>query len=258
MDEYLTFASALAKEAGAIMKTFFGTEHSLPKWKNANDPVTLADKSINTLVIDKIKASYPDHGVLGEEESFNTGAEYLWVVDPVDGTIPFVLGLPISTFLISLVINGRPKVGVAYNPWIDLMYHAQEGQGAYCNNKKLTMTEPATKFIEFISWHSSPFSKELEGVKEKLEAAGLSPQNFAGGNSRYSVAENRLYGVIFGGKDPWDAALLDLLIHEAGGKVTDMDGNQLDFRESIHGAVAGTHKTHAELLRIVKNENHRD
>lgn len=256
--EYLDFAMALAREAGDIMKTFFGTEHSLPSWKNANDPVTLADKNINTLVIDKIKASYKDHGVLGEEESFNIDAEYLWVVDPVDGTIPFVLGLPISTFLISLVIEGRPKIGVAYNPWIDLMYYAQEGSGAFCNKKKLIMDQPVTKFVEFISWYTSPFREELIGVKERLETAGLSPQNFAGGNSRYGVAENKLHGVIFGGKDPWDTAVLDLLVNEAGGKVTDLDGNQLDFRKPIHGTVAGTERTHTQLMEIIKDENHRD
>jgi myo-inositol-1(or 4)-monophosphatase len=252
-DQYLEFAKELAKEAGEIMQTFFGTEQALPSWKNINDPVTLADKAINTLVIEKIKAAYKDHGVLGEEEAYNTEAKNLWVVDPIDGTIPFVLGVPVSTFLIALAVEGRPKVAVAHNPWIDLTYYAEEGKGAFRNGIKLKINEPKTKFVEFIYWHGSPFEYELNNVRQKLEEAGLSPQNFAGGNSRYGVADNRLYGVIFGGKDPWDSAVLDLLLHEAGGKVTDLDGKIMDFRESIHGTVAGTMKTHAELMEIIKN-----
>jgi fructose-1,6-bisphosphatase/inositol monophosphatase family enzyme len=251
-DKYLDFAKALSKEAGSIMKTYFGTEHSLPSWKKANDPVTFADKSINSLVIDKIKASYPEHGVLGEEEVYKTDSQNLWVVDPVDGTIPFILGLPISTFLIALVVGGRPRVAVAYNPWIELMYYAQEGGGAYRNDVKLQITKPATKFVEFIHWRGSPYWEELKGVQGRLEAVGLSPQNFAGGNSRYGVADNRLYGVIFSGKDPWDTAVLDLLVHEAGGKVTDLEGKQLDFRNPIHGTVAGSKIIHSELMDIIK------
>ncbi len=253
MSEYLDFAKSLAQEAGAIMKANFGTDRALPDWKNANDPVTFTDKSINSLVISKIKASYPSHGVLGEEEAFNIDAKQLWVVDPVDGTIPFILGLPISAFLISLVVDGRPKVAVALNPWINLMYYAQEGAGAYRNEAQLKIEEPQTKFVEYIYWHGSPLKEELKDVRQKLEEAGLSPQNFAGGSSRYGVAENKLYGVIFCGKDPWDTAVLDLLVNEAGGKVTDINGKVLDFRKPIKGTVAGSRRTHAELMGIIKS-----
>jgi fructose-1,6-bisphosphatase/inositol monophosphatase family enzyme len=86
----------------------------------------------------------------------------------------------------------------------------------------------------------------------------LSPQNFAGGSLRYGVADNRLYGVIFAGKDPWDSVVLDLIVTEAGGVVTDLEGKELDFRGPIKGTVAGSKKTHQELMEMIKNANYRD
>jgi fructose-1,6-bisphosphatase/inositol monophosphatase family enzyme len=256
LENYLEFAKGLAGEAGEIMKKYLSTEDALPEWKKANDPVTIADKTINDLVINRIKSSFKDHGILGEEKSHNQDREYLWVVDPLDGTIPYILGLPIATFLIALVVDGRPKVAVAYSPWIDLMFWAEEGKGAFRNGKKLRIHHPNTKIIEFIFWNSSPFKEQLTGVRELLEEAGLSPQNFAGGFSRYGVAENKLFGVIFSGDDPWDVAVLDLLVNEAGGKVTDLHGDTLDLRGPIQGAVAGSSETHAKLMGIIKNAHH--
>lgn len=253
MNDYLDFAKSLAQEAGEIMKQYFREETTLPVWKNPNDPVTKADKAINTLVIDKIKSNFPNHGILGEEESFNSESKDLWLVDPIDGTIPFILGQPISTFLLAFTRDGRPEVAVAYNPWIDVMYWGQKGAGAFCNGKRLNISESQTKFIELILWSSAPFKSLLSGIGEKIERAGLSPQNFAGGSSRYGIADNRLYGVIFAGKDPWDSAVLDLVVTEAGGLVSDLDGNQLDFRKPIKGTVAGSKRTHQELLEMIQN-----
>jgi myo-inositol-1(or 4)-monophosphatase len=257
-DEYLKFAKELAKEAGDIMKRYFREESTLPNWKNPNDPVTKADQAINSLVIEKIKSKYPNHGILGEEESFNSKNENLWLVDPVDGTIPFILGQPISAFLLAFTKEGRPEIAVAYNPWIDIMHWAVKGKGAFCNGKELKISEPQTKFVELILWNTAPLKNQLSGIHEKLEKAGLSPQNFAGGNSRYGVAENRLYGVIFAGKDPWDSVVLDLVVTEAGGVATDLNGKTLDFRGQIYGTVAGSRKTHRELMEMVSNENHRN
>jgi len=251
-EEYLNFAKMLAKEAGKVMKQYFKQESVLPDWKHPNDPVTKADKTINELVIENIKSVYPEHGVLGEEQSFNSDSKNLWVLDPIDGTIPYILGQPISAFLLAFTIDGRPQVVVAYNPWIELMYWAVKGEGAYCNGQLLTITEPQTKFVELILWNTAPYRKMLSGITGQLETAGLSPQNFAGGTSRYGVAENKLYGVIFAGKDPWDSVVLDLIVSEAGGVVTDLKGNKLDFRGPIKGTVAGSKKTHQLLLEMIE------
>src|SRR5690606_7148188 len=109
MDEYLAFAKTLATEAGQIMRDHFvlGID---TEWKQDATPLTIADTSINQLVIDQVKQRFPTHGVLGEEASFGTDREYLWVVDPVDGTMPYSHGIPTSTFSLALVQNGQPIV----------------------------------------------------------------------------------------------------------------------------------------------------
>lgn len=155
MNDYLNFAKELARDASVVMKRYFRAQDDLPEWKKINDPVTIADKTINTQVIEKIKRIFPDHGILGEEESYNPDREKLWIVDPIDGTIPYILGLPISTFLVALLVEGRPEVAVAYNPWIDLMYYSQKSHGSFCNDKKLVIQEPQTRFVELIMWNGS-------------------------------------------------------------------------------------------------------
>src|SRR3990167_10128728 len=106
LDEYLNFAKELAKEAGEIMSLSFANGTSR-EWKEDRTPVTEADTKINSLVIERIKAKYPDNGVWGEEESHNLGVQMTWVCDPVDRTMPFSHGLPISTFALSLARDGR-------------------------------------------------------------------------------------------------------------------------------------------------------
>src|SRR5690606_26788011 len=95
--EYLSFAKQLAIEAGAIMHKYHRSARRTTTWKDDNSPVTLADRDINSLVIQKIKDTFPDHGVIGEEESYEADRSYVWVVDPIDGTAPFDLGMQCST-----------------------------------------------------------------------------------------------------------------------------------------------------------------
>lgn len=141
MDEYLETAKQLAEQAGAIMLEYFqlGVEHET---KADNSPVTVADKKINKMVIDFIESKYPDHNVMGEEESSdNTQSEYLWVCDPIDGTIPFTLGIPTSLFSLALVHDGVPVIGVLYDPYFKRMFEAVKGQGVLLNGEKIEVNK---------------------------------------------------------------------------------------------------------------------
>ena len=109
---YEEFAKQLAQKAGEIMKNNFS--HGMKKeLKRDKSPVTTTDIAINKLVISEVKKYFPDHDVKGEEESsFENNSEYVWVCDPVDGTYPFSHGLPVFTFSLALVKNGKPVLGV--------------------------------------------------------------------------------------------------------------------------------------------------
>lgn len=248
----LTFATELAEDAGKIMTQYFRTDELRPTWKRENDAVTVADTSINRLVIDRVKAAWPDDGVAGEEESYKPSRNNIWMTDPIDGTLPYTLGLPIAAFLLSYMIDGRPKVAVAFNPWMGLMYTAVEGEGAFCNGKEIPqLASSYTKVVELLIWKGSVF--KLPGLRERIEEAGFVPLGIAGGILRFGLSEGRLPGVVYADDHPWDIAVLDLLVSEVGGIVTDLAGKQIDYRERIHGAVAGTTETHKQLLQLVKS-----
>jgi inositol-phosphate phosphatase / L-galactose 1-phosphate phosphatase / histidinol-phosphatase len=113
--DYLYFAIKIAKEAGDIMRAHFSLGMK-KEWKEDNSPLTITDTAINELVIQKVKESFPEHGVLGEEASLETtDATHIWVVDPVDGTIPFSHGVPTFAFSLALVVDGVPQLGVVFD-----------------------------------------------------------------------------------------------------------------------------------------------
>lgn len=136
--EYLEFAKDIALYAGRVMMEYYNDEISL-NYKKDKTVVTMVDKRINSYLIERVKEKYKDHSVSGEEESFIQESEYVWVCDPLDGTGMYVNHIPVFVFSLALVYKGQPIVGVVYNPNEDKMYTAIQGEGAYCNNKKISV-----------------------------------------------------------------------------------------------------------------------
>ena len=124
-EKELDFAKQLAQDAGEIMRRYFQSDDIGTELKEDNTPLTIADTKINQLAIDRVKQVFPRCGVIGEEDSFETEREELWVVDPIDGTKPYSLGIPVSTFCLAYAVNGDVKVSVVYDPFQDRLYHAK-------------------------------------------------------------------------------------------------------------------------------------
>jgi fructose-1,6-bisphosphatase/inositol monophosphatase family enzyme len=146
MDEYkeaLEFAKRLAGEAQEIALKYFSFETDTT-WKEDNTPLTVADTEINDLVIKRVNEAYPEHSIYGEEKSDKKeGSKYIWVCDPIDGTMAFSCGLPIFVFSIALVdqSNGLPILGLINDPVMKNMYWAHKGSGAYRNGKKIFVSK---------------------------------------------------------------------------------------------------------------------
>ena len=135
LEEYLEFAKNIAKYAGKIMIKYFN-QNNEANYKSDKTIVTLADKEINSYLIEQVKSKYPSHSVDGEEEQFGK-SNYVWVCDPVDGTAMYARHIPVSVFSLALVIDGIPNVGVVYDPFTNSLYSAIKGKGAYKNNEKI-------------------------------------------------------------------------------------------------------------------------
>ena len=131
-DEYLAFAIELALEAGGIIRRGFNQASAIT-YKADGSPVTDVDTQVNQLAIERIRHRYPAHGLLGEEGDLGTGAEsYRWICDPLDGTLPYVLGVPNSQLMLALAGEPGLLLAVAYDPFADRLYHATRHGGAFC------------------------------------------------------------------------------------------------------------------------------
>jgi myo-inositol-1(or 4)-monophosphatase len=236
-DAELSFAKQLAYEAGAIMFHYFNAADKGVVIKKDESPVTIADTKINDLVIARVKAQFPDHGVLGEEASFNLDKTTLWVVDPLDGTPPFARGIPLSTFCMALVQNGKPVVAVVYDPYTDRLYSAAKGSGAHENDRKLDLSEhkPQGKLgvcLEVAGGSYWTTFKDRAIGGKMLEAFDRTDDTFTYylpiAYSTVMVAAGRFDAVVTSGKNPWDLAAAGFIAQEAGAKVTDIFGKPIE------------------------------
>jgi myo-inositol-1(or 4)-monophosphatase len=254
MEKYKEFAVRIAKESGKIMKDYF-TIGMVRKEKADTSPVTEADLKINSLVIKEVSKLFPLHSVLGEEESnMIKGSEYVWVCDPIDGTIPFSLGLPISTFSLALVKNGEVILGVVYDPFCDRLYYAEKGKGSYLNDKKIHVSDYSTlnkARIEYEMWNGSKY--DLQPLVNELKKYNTMFLHFASYiNPSVLVAAGEFTATVFPGTTAHDAAAVKIIVEEAGGKVTDIFGNEQRYDQPINGLLASNGVLHDKLVVLTK------
>ncbi len=257
MEEYLEFTKKLAKEAEEIALKYFSFETEAT-WKGDNTPLTMADTEINDLVIKRINETYPTHSIYGEEKSdIKDGSEYIWVCDPIDGTMAFSVGLPIFVFSIALVdqSNGQPVLGLINDPVMKNMYWAYKGNGAYRNGKEIFVSKDATfentYFTIAASGKAIGFSNLplMKALSEKKCAVMKYPSFIYGG---IQIANGKYVGAIFYHKHGHDAAALKIITEEAGGKVTDLNGEERRYDKDGLGCVVSNGTLHKEILDIAQ------
>lgn len=255
-DSELKFAIQLAREAGVIMKRYFRANDLNTQWKSDDTPLTVADTAINRLVIERVREVFPDCGVHGEEESFHTERELLWVCDPVDGTMPYSLGLPISTFSLGLVHNGRPVVGVVYDPFGDRLFSARIGHGAELNGRPIHVSEKALagSYVTVDMLAGAPGALEIPDFRGALLELSTRPFTLLSFViSAMMVATGETTVAYFGFTKPEDLAAAKIIVEEAGGTVTDVDGKDQPYDRQINGAVVSNGAAHDAFLEVIRN-----
>ena len=251
---YLQFATDLARKAGHIMRRYLQIGIAAQA-KSDGSPVTIADTEIDSLVVEAVKSAYPEHAVLSEEGDISpTPAEYTWVCDPLDGTLPFTFGVPISMFSLALVKNGTPILGVMYDPYQDRMYHAIKGKGAYLNGEKISVSNQANAATNHVALPGS--------AEELLDSGGLLHEAIKRQIKTFTfvcvtaeaalVATGQIVANIYGHNSPWDIAAIKVIVEEAGGKVTSLSGDEQRYDQPIKGAIVSNGRVHDELVSLVK------
>jgi myo-inositol-1(or 4)-monophosphatase len=254
----MNFLFSLADYAGEVMLANFNSISKMDiETKADTTPVTIADNMINTYVIDQIKAKYPHISIIAEEGNAEIeNAEYSILCDPIDGTIPYTLGIPISTFCITLLYRGIPLKTCIYDPFLKRLWHAEKGMGSFLNQKnKLQVSN--TRFIKdsnihFCWWKGSKYN--LEGICEHIRSEGGKWLNLATiGCVGGLIASGHIDASIFPGDKAWETAAMKLLVEEAGGKVTHIDGSPIEnfLGNSIKGHIISNGLLHDWLPGIV-------
>ncbi|MEN2985085.1 MAG: inositol monophosphatase family protein [Thermodesulfovibrionaceae bacterium] len=257
MREPLVVALEAAKLAGRIIKEKIGTitKENITQ-KSISDYVTEVDIYSEKKIIEHIKKYFPHHQIMAEESSNNyKKAEYLWIIDPLDGTTNFIHGFPVVAVSIALMYKGELKVGVVYDPIKDELFYAEKDEGAFLNGERIrvsSLKEPSLSLIatgfpfrnkQYIDSYIKIFRELLYSVSD-LRRPGAAAIDLA------YVACGRVDGFFEFALSPWDIAAGTILIKEAGGVVSDFDGGENYLKTG--NIVAGNNIIHPFLIEKIK------
>jgi myo-inositol-1(or 4)-monophosphatase len=242
--------AVIAREAGALLMQYFD-QHIKIEYKGEADLVTVADRKSEALIRKRIRALWPSHDVLGEEEGLrDTGSENRWYVDPLDGTTNFAHGFPV--FCVSMALQHKKEMiaGLCFDPTRDELFVAERGKGAFLNERPIRVSK-VNKLVESLvgtgfpshKRHKNPniyFYHQITLRTHGVRRAGSAALDLC------SVASGRLDGFWEFNLNPWDTAAGVLIVEEAGGRVTDFSGGpfQLNSRETL----ASNGSIHDELI----------
>ena len=253
MEKYLEFAKEIALGAGEITRKYFSGENGAG-YKYDQTIVTKADTEINSYLIKRVRETFPEHAVDGEEEQFGS-SPYVWVCDPVDGTAMYARHIPVSVFSLALVHEGKPIVGVIYDAFMDIMYWATLGGGAYRNGEQIRVSDlPFSNMRTIVNidmWPDAEYN--LWGVfgelGKKTYAVGLGSVIHA---AAYVACGDFAAAVFPGTKHKnCDIAAAKVIVEEAGGKVTDLFGKEQRYDRDINGAIISNGTVHEDILSAI-------
>ena len=247
-----------ARAAGNIInRAALDVEAVRVSQKQVNDFVTEVDQAAEQVIIETLLAAYPGHGILAEESGQQHGAkdsEFVWIIDPLDGTTNFIHGLPVYCVSIALAVKGRIEQAVIYDPTRNDLFTATKGRGAYQNDRRLRVSKRIHMQDCLISTGfpfrpGDNFQNYLAMMAEIMpRCAGLRRPGAAALDLAY-VAAGFTDAFFETGLQPWDVAAGSLLVTEAGGLVGNFTG-EADFLEQKE-CLAGNPKVYGQLVAIL-------
>ncbi len=233
-DRFLEIARKAAHGAGDIIMAGLNDQHQV-EWKGRVNAVTDVDKRSEAFIKSVISDAFPDHQILAEESDLKrSDSPYRWVVDPLDGTTNFMHGFPLFNVSIALTYNARTLLGIVYDPMHDEHFEAVDGQGATLNGKAIhvsgvTTLERSLLATGFPYEHNENYHRNFELFKDLYtKSMGIRREGSAALDMAF-VACGRLDGYWEFNLQPWDMAAGELLVREAGGRVSACDGSDFNL-----------------------------
>jgi myo-inositol-1(or 4)-monophosphatase len=249
------FVIQLAKQAGSEIKNLFNHD-KIVKVKAQSQIVTRADLIANKTIISALKKKFPNHGILSEESGLSKiNSDYLWVVDPIDGTTNYWIGSPLFAVSIALFKNSQPILAVVYAPAMNELFLAQAGQGVQLNNKRIQVSKSnklADSFLTFCHGSTKPDIRRAMKIYNKIKLNSLDSRQLGSAAIELGfVAAGRTECIMIPGANSWDVGAGVLLVREAGGKVTNFSGQEWNLNSK--DMVASNGRIHNQLIKFLKD-----
>ena len=252
----INIAINAAHIAGDLMRQEFPKVASIPVTQKArHDYVSEIDKSSEAQIVREIRRYHPDHAFLGEEYGAQGESDYVWIIDPLDGTSNYLHGMPHYAISIAVQVKGRTEHAVVYDVMRDEIFSASRGAGAHLNNTRIRVSARTTLDSAIVatafpfrqrgmmSVYTGIFSDVYKKI-EDIRRNGVASLDLAW------VAAGRMDAYFEIGLKPWDVAAGALLVREAGGVVTDFEGN--DAVEFSHSLLAAPYKLMTPLRKSIE------
>lgn len=251
---FLAVAIEAALRAGRIQRERYGSGVAV-ELKGEIDLVTEVDRACELAILETIRSRYPDHDIVTEETDLaRTGARHVWYVDPLDGTTNFAHGYPMFCASIALAVDGEIVAGVVHDPLRDELFSAEKGGGAHLNGRRLEVSK-AARLIESLLITGFPYDlhdrleERLRPFRKMAGRARALRRDGAAALDLCYVAAGRADGFWEAILKPWDMHAGRIVLAEAGGRATRLDGGPLGL--GPEGVVATNGRIHEELLAVL-------
>jgi 3'(2'), 5'-bisphosphate nucleotidase len=259
----LEAAKALAVRAGAILLEHY----SCPKvhWKGRGNPVTEADRSASTFLLKELKRMFPGDGILSEEEADDAdrlSRSRVWIIDPLDGTMEFVNRLDEFAVMIGQAVDGTASLGIVYQPVTEKLYYATLGSGAFLienrSTRLLQVSRESDPLAMMIALSRSHHSSDVDLIQRELGIANTIPLGSMGLKVGL-ICEGRAHLYLHTSRhtSQWDACAPDVILHEAGGCMTDLLNAPLRYNgaevRNLHGVIASNGIIHDRIAKTAQS-----
>ena len=263
MQEEMETAKTLAVRAGAILLEHYA--HPSVRWKGRGNPVTEADRLAGAFLARELRRRFPGDGILSEEEPDDDARlkrRRVWIIDPLDGTVEFIAHRDEFAVMIGLAVDGIARLGIVYQPPAQKLYYATEGSGAFLIENRATRllrvssaSNPAAMTLALSRSHHSPdvdlIRREL-GIETTicLGSMGLKAGLICEGSAHLYLNTSR-------NTSQWDACAPDAILHEAGGRMTDLFNTRLRYNDketrNLRGVIASNGTIHDQVVEAAQS-----
>ena len=248
----LTVAISVAKEAGNLLVKYFQKPYRIIR-KSHHEMVSEVDILSQTLIIEKLLNNFPDYGIISEEKSkYKTTEGLTWIIDPLDGTHNYIAGLPNFGISIALMDKDNYYLGIIYLPIQNKLYYAIKGNGAFCDEEKIYSNKNDDLRKSMVAYDNNFNDNALNNLKLIANESFTVRVLGSAVNDLCLIASGKLDARIWNATKIVDIAAGLVILNEAGGRVTDFDGNNVTIKSTE--ILASNHLVHDKILSIINKK----